>query len=109
MNVATQEAKNPLRRNEQLRQNLEEAEDRAIRDNRVARPDGDRVLRLESADAPYRILVEKMQQGAVATGADGTILYCNRRFAEMLQRPVDEVVRKSVYGFLAAPFQTAYA
>src|SRR4029077_15279709 len=57
----------------------------------------------------YRILVEKMQQGAVATGADGTVLYCNRRFAEMLQRPVGEVVRKSVYGFLGAPFQTAYA
>jgi PAS domain S-box-containing protein len=60
-------------------------------------------------DAPYRILVEKMQQGAVATGRDGTILYCNRRFAEMLQRPVEEVVRKSVYGFLTAPSQTAYA
>ena len=34
------------------------------------------MLALESADAPYRILVEKMQQGAVATGADGTVLYC---------------------------------
>jgi signal transduction histidine kinase/CheY-like chemotaxis protein len=48
-------------------------------------------------------------QGAVATGRDGTILYCNHRFAEMLQRPVAEVVRKSVYRFLTAPFQTAYA
>jgi len=110
MNIATHETKKGLR------QEMKEAEDlvHATRDNRVdafvvARPDGERVLTLESADVPYRILVEKMQQGAVATGADGTVLYCNRRFAEMLQRPVDEVVRKSVYGFLAAPFQTAYA
>src|SRR5262245_44457354 len=50
-----------------------------------------------------------MQQGAVATAGDGTVLYCNRRFADMLCRPVEDVVGKSVYGFLASPSQTAYA
>jgi len=75
----------------------------------IAQLNGERVLKLESGEAPYRILVERMQQGAVAMGADGTVLYCNRQFAEMLQRPLDEVVRKSIYGFLTAPFQAAYA
>jgi len=70
---------------------------------------GERALHLESPDGPYRILIEKMQQGAVAIATDGSILYCNGRFAEMLQWPVDEVIGKSAYGFLAAPFQTAYA
>src|SRR5437899_5978035 len=116
MSVAHKEAGNLLHANEELRRKLEGAEDlvHAIRDDRVngfvvARPNGERVPLLESAEGPYRILVEKMQQGAVATAPDGTILYCNRRFAEMLQRPVDEVVGKSAYSFLAAPFQTAYA
>jgi PAS domain S-box-containing protein len=107
MNVAT---------NEDLRRKLEEAEDliHAIRHERVDgfvvdHPNGERVLMLEAPDRPYKILVEKMQQGAVATSADGTVLYCNRRFAEMLRRPVEEIVGKSVYGFLATPSQTAYA
>ncbi|TMQ58877.1 MAG: response regulator [Candidatus Eisenbacteria bacterium] len=69
----------------------------------------ERVLMLETASRPYHILVEKMQQGAVAAAADGTIRYCNRRFAEMLKRPVDEVIGASVYRFLAAPSQVAYA
>ena len=75
----------------------------------TASQDGERVLMLEAADRPYRILIEKMQQGAVATARDGTVLYCNRRFADMLRRRVEDVVGKPVYGFLAAPSQSAYA
>jgi len=102
--------------NEDLRRKLEEAEDliHAIRHDRVDgfvvdHPNRQRVLMLQAPDRPYRILIEKMQQGAVATSADGTVLYCNRRFAEMLRRPVEEIAGKSVYGFLAVPSQTAYA
>jgi PAS domain S-box-containing protein len=117
MNVATTNDLQSLKRaNEELRRKLEEAEDlvHAIRTERVdgfvvERRDGERVLLLETADRPYRILVEKMQQGAVATARDGTVLYCNRRFAEMLRRRVDEVVGRSVFGFLATPSQHAYA
>src|SRR2546425_1216809 len=74
-----------------------------------SQPHNDRILMLETANGPYTIFVEKMQQGAVATATDGTILHCNRRFAEMLERPVDEVIGASVYRFLAAPSQVAYA
>jgi len=108
MDVATDEVENLRHNNEELRRKLEEAEDlvHAIRHERldafvVARCEGERVLMLEAADRPYRILVEKMQQGAVATARDGTVLYCNRRFCEMLRRSADEVVRRSVFGFLA--------
>ncbi len=74
----------------------------------VTRAAGDPILTLESADRPYRILVEKMQQGAVATGGEGTVLYCNRRFAEMLRRRVEDVTGRSVYSFFAVPSHTAY-
>ena len=116
MDVAMDEVENLRRRNEELRRKLEEAEDlvQAIRHERVdafvvARGDADRILRLETPDRPYSILVEKMQQGAVATSRDGTVLYSNPRFAEMLRRPVEEVVGRSVYGFLATPSQGPYS
>jgi PAS domain S-box-containing protein len=95
-------------RQETMHTATNEAEKR-VQENEGLRPEGDRVLMLETAYRPYRILVEKMQQGAVATAADGTVLYCNRRFAEMLRRPADEVIGTSVYGFLATPSQSAYA
>ncbi|HYQ96542.1 MAG TPA: ATP-binding protein [Candidatus Eisenbacteria bacterium] len=68
----------------------------------------ERILMLETEDRHFSILIEKMQQGAVATAADGAILHCNRRFAEMLKRPVEEVIGAPVYRFLAAPSQVAY-
>ncbi|HXF59886.1 MAG TPA: PAS domain-containing protein, partial [Candidatus Saccharimonadales bacterium] len=116
MNPATTNAQNLIHENKELRRKLEEAEDlvHAIQNERVDgfvvdRRGNDRVLMLETPDRPYRILVEKMQQGAVATARDGAVLYCNKRFAEMLRRPVEDVVGKSVFGFLATPSQNAYA
>ena len=116
MHTAAGEPENLLHQNEALRRQLEEVEDlvHAIRSGRVdgfliSRPDGERVLMLESAQRPYRILVERMQQGAVATASDGTVLYCNQRFAEMVRLLVDQVIGNSVYRFLATPSQIAYA
>ena len=50
----------------------------------VSERSGDhRVYTLETADRPYRFLIEQMQEGAITLNAEGTILYCNRRAAEM--------------------------
>src|SRR4051794_11238290 len=80
----------------ELRRRLEEAEEtiRAIREDEVdafvvAHGEAERVLTLESADRPYRVLVESMQQGALTLSADGTILYGNPRIAAFLGRPQD--------------------
>ena len=43
-----------------------------------------RVFTLESADRPYRVLIEQIQEGALTLGEDGAVLYCNQRLAEML-------------------------
>jgi len=66
--------------NADLRRRLEEAEEaiRAIRSGAVdafvaAEAHGNRVYTLESADRPYRLLVEQMQQGAITLNADGAI------------------------------------
>ena len=51
-----------------------------------------RVYTLATADRPYRVLVEQMQEGAVTLGEDGTVLYCNRRLAGMLGLAQERVI-----------------
>ena len=84
--------------NERLRRQLEEAEDaiRAISGGEVdafvvATGPTPQVLTLGAADRPYRLLVEAMGQGAATLGADGTVLYANRRFAELLAMPLEKL------------------
>jgi PAS domain S-box-containing protein len=47
-------------------------------------PAGHQVYTLENADRPYRVLIEQMQEGAVTMSNDGTVLYCNQRFAAIV-------------------------
>ena len=81
-----------------LRQRLTETEETlsAIRNGEVdavlGGPHGDRLFTLKGADDPYRVLIEEMNEGAVTLAADGAILYCNRRFAALVQRPMDGIV-----------------
>ena len=53
---------------------------------------GDQVYSLAGAEQPYRVYVERMQEGAVTVSTDGVILYCNRRFADMVGRPLERVI-----------------
>ncbi|HWA26517.1 MAG TPA: ATP-binding protein [Lacunisphaera sp.] len=53
------------------------------------------------AEQPYRIYVERMQEGAVTVSAEGEILYGNRRFAEMLGQPLERVIHGSLIRYLS--------
>ena len=100
MNPATQTHEWPLSDEvADLRARLAEASEtlRAIRSGEVDAvvvpgPQGNQLFTLTGADAPYRVLIEEMNQGAVTLSADGLILYCNRRFAELLKMPLDKIV-----------------
>ncbi len=90
-----------------LKARLREAEETlsAIRNGEVdavvvGGPSGQQVYTLENADRPYRVLIEQMQEGAVTLGKDGTILYCNQRFAAILRTPHENVVGNSIVGFM---------
>src|ERR1044071_4043652 len=94
---------------EQLRRRLREAEDtiEAIRDGHVEAlvvhgQDGEQVYTLRSADQPYRLMVEQMREGALTLSADGTILYCNQRFAELMGRPPERIAGQAMKDFLHA-------
>ena len=91
-----------LAENEKLRRSLEEAQDllRAIKSGEVdalvlSGPKGDQVFTIEGADRPYRVLIEAMNDGAVTMTSDGTILYCNKHFAEMVKSPLEKVIGQS--------------
>jgi PAS domain S-box-containing protein len=55
-------------------------------------PNGDQVYTLKGAQEPYRLLVERMQEGALTVAPDGTVLYSNRRFADLLGVQLESLV-----------------
>ncbi|WP_162198763.1 PAS domain S-box protein [Methanosarcina mazei] len=59
------------------------------------------IFTLDSADRAYRVLVEAMNEGTATLASDGTILYCNRQFAELTKMSSGAVVGTSIYGFIA--------
>src|SRR4051812_18191087 len=81
---------------QQLQENLRQAQDtlESIRRGGVHAvivngDKGKKIYSLAGADQPYRAYIERMQEGAVTVSAEGVILYCNRRFAEMLGRSLE--------------------
>jgi PAS domain S-box-containing protein len=95
--------------NRDLRAKLEAVQEmlRAIRadevDALVTEKEGaPQVRTLGGADVAYRTFVEVMCQGAATIAADGTVLYCNRHFAELLRSPFEKAVGASIYDFAAA-------
>jgi PAS domain S-box-containing protein len=64
-------------------------------------PEGEMVFTLRSADHAYRVLVETMNEGTATLDRNGTILYCNRQFAELLRAPLQTIIGTSIYRFIA--------
>ena len=91
-----------------LEMRLEESEDtlEAIRrgdfDAVVVQAGGDerQVYTLETADRPYRALIEQIQEGAFTCASDGRLLYCNRRLAELLGEPQEHLIGHSLDSFV---------
>jgi PAS domain S-box-containing protein len=74
----------------------------------VQGPEGNKLFTLKGADEPYRVLIEEMNQGAASLSADGLILYCNRRFADLLKRPIDEILGLHFRDFVVPSEQAAF-
>jgi PAS domain S-box-containing protein len=63
---------------------------------------GSQVYSLAGAEQRFRIYVEQMQEGAITVSDDGLVLYCNRRFAEMAQMPLERVIGGLIGNHLAS-------
>jgi PAS domain S-box-containing protein len=68
----------------------------------VSGPDGERVFTLQGAEQPYRALVQAINEGALTLLPDGTILYSNERFAELLKTALQHVIGSSFQSFLGS-------
>lgn len=62
----------------------------------VSGDNGSQVYSLAGAEQPYRVYVEQMQEGAVTVSAEGVILYCNQRFADMAALPLERAISSSL-------------
>jgi PAS domain S-box-containing protein len=58
----------------------------------IHRSEGPQVVTLTAAETPYRLIVESMNEGVITLIQDGTILYCNPRFGEMVLAKEEEIV-----------------
>jgi PAS domain S-box-containing protein len=87
------------RENNALRQQLEKANKYIAAINTgnidalvIAHKNDLKIYTDKTADKMYRILMERMHEGAAALNDDGTILYCNSYFAQMIGRPLQSVI-----------------
>jgi len=62
---------------------------------------GEQVYTLQSADQPYRLLVESISEGTVTISTGGTILYSNTQFAEMMGYPLERIIGASFTSFIS--------
>lgn len=94
--------------NEEMKSRLTEIEEAltAIRNGEVdaimvSGKKGEQVYSVSSAETPYRTFIEEMSEGAVTLSKEGTILYCNHRFAEIVQSPYNKVIGSSLKRFIS--------
>ena len=64
---------------------------------------------LEGADRAYRLLIEDMAEGALTLTPEGHVTYANRRFADLLGRPLNHVIGAPIAGCFAPEAQVALA
>ena len=93
--------------NEILRSRLNELEEAlaAIRNGEVdaimvTGNKGEQVYSVSSAETPYRTFIEEMNEGAVTLTREGTILYCNQRFADLVKYPYKKVIGSSIKRYI---------
>src|SRR4030066_1350223 len=98
MNKSYRKRQQMLDELEELTSRMMEAEEtlRAIRGGEVdalvvSTAEGDQVFTLTGAEHPYRAMVETMNEGALTLASDGTILYSNQHFADIIKGSLEKV------------------
>jgi len=69
---------------------------------------GEQVVSLKGGEPAYRMLVEAMSEGAATLSRNGVVLYCNRRFAELIRRPPGKIIGIAVQSLVAETEQDRF-
>ncbi|MDA3958012.1 PAS domain S-box protein [Oceanispirochaeta sp.] len=62
--------------------------------------EGEKIFSLTSEETPYRVFIEKMSEGAVTLNSEGVVLYCNQRFAVLVNESIENIIGSSFLRFL---------
>lgn len=92
----------------EAQQTIDAIRSRAVDALVVNGPNGQQLVTLEAAERSYRVLVEAMTEGAATLAADGTILYCNVRFAQMLGMSLRRVIGASLRKYVESGHRPAF-
>jgi PAS domain S-box-containing protein len=65
----------------------------------VTGPDGEQVFSLTGAERTYRLIVETMNEAALTVGLEGTILFCNQRFCDLVNTPMGDSIGRQLPDF----------
>ena len=74
----------------------------------VETEDGPQLYTLKSADHTYRVLIEKMKEGAVTLDSNGVILYSNSQFASMINMPLAKVIGLPIMDFVPDQYKNKF-
>ena len=103
----TEHEKQLIKENKELKIRLSEAEDalNAIRNGEVdaivvSGDASEKIFSLTTAETPYRIIIEQMEEGAITLNETGIILYSNQRFSEMTGIPLSQITGKQLSSFV---------
>jgi len=70
----------------------------------VVHNDGEpQIYSIESADYTYRILIEKLGEGALSITREGLILYCNDYFAQLINVPAEKITGNYLSSYFEVP------
>jgi PAS domain S-box-containing protein len=76
----------------------------------VIYPDeGEKIYTIQGAETTYRLMVESINEGAATIIEDGTILYCNHRFADMLATPLEAIIGTSILKYIPSENQASFS
>jgi PAS domain S-box-containing protein len=70
---------------------------------------GEQVYTLQGADQSYRLLVESVSEGIVTLSLDGTILYSNKQFADMLGYSLERIIGSPFSKFISKESKHIFA
>jgi PAS domain S-box-containing protein len=56
---------------------------------------------LQGTERAFRVILEDIGEGAVTLTRDGLILFANRRFAEIVRTPIEQVVGSAIFRFVS--------
>jgi len=75
----------------------------------MGNPEQEQVYTLTSADRPYRVIVERMGEGAATVSARGVILFANPQLARFLGIDRDSMIGRDITAYVGASQQEILA